>query len=78
MKFLVTTPNPAYAGKTAGVLFNEGRALVDSALPPSTGKPIEHVVIELQEFGYNVEPLDDDAKEFMFGKPKEPTKTKKE
>ncbi len=73
MRFRVTTPNPQYAGKAAGVLFNEGLAIVDSDLPNSTGKPTEHVIIELQEFGYKIEPLDDEAHFFLHGNEEEET-----
>ena len=73
MRFRVTTPNPQYAGKAAGVLFNEGQAIVDSDLPNSTGKPTEHVIIELQEFGYKIEPLDEEARFFLHGNEEEET-----
>ncbi len=68
MRFRVTTPNPQYQGKAAGVLFNEGQAIVDSDLPNGTGKPTEHVIIELQEFGYKIEPIDEEARFFLGGK----------
>jgi len=71
MRFRVTTPNQQYQGKAAGVLFNEGQAIVDSDLPNGTGKPTEHVIIELQEFGYNIEPIDEEARFFLHGKPAE-------
>lgn len=73
MRFRATTPNLQYQGKAAGVLFNEGQAIVDSDLPNNTGKPTEHVVIELLEFGYKIEPLDEEARFFLEGKKKEPT-----
>lgn len=73
MRFRVTTPNQQYQGKAAGVLFNEGQAIVDSDLPNGTGKPTEHVIIELQEFGYKIEPLDEEAHFFLHGNEEEET-----
>lgn len=59
-QFLVTTPqNPQYGGKTYGVRFHNGKAVLDAnTIDPAVGLTVEQVAKRLaDEFGYTVEPL---------------------
>lgn len=66
-QFLVTTPkNPQYTGKTYGVWFHNGKAVLDaSTVDDDVGLTVEQLAKRLaDEFGYIVEPLGvKDAKE---------------
>lgn len=57
--FVAVTPNPRYTGKTAGVMFWEGKALIsEQTIDKFLGFSIEEVVRRLeQDFGYKVSEL---------------------
>lgn len=59
-QYLVTTPkNPEYSGKTCGVIFRNGRALVNEfSIDPLLGYSVEEIVERMKtDFGYLVERL---------------------
>lgn len=61
-QYLVTTPrNLEYSGKTFGVLFQGGRALVSEfTIDPTLGYTVEQIVKKMKEdFGYTVEQVGD-------------------
>jgi hypothetical protein len=57
--FVAETPNPAYTGKTAGVQFWQGKALISNeTIDKMLGFSIEDVVKKLEDdFGYQVTEL---------------------
>lgn len=62
--YIAKTKNPTYAGKTYGVQFTRGRAIVsDETLDPFLGLTVEEVAERMaREFKYEVVPLDVDGK----------------
>ena len=63
-QYLVTVGNTNYKGKTLGVQFNKGRALLDERLlDPAVGISLDEVVRQMEvDFGYTVEPFGDEPR----------------
>ena len=59
-QYVVTVPNPEYQGKTFGVQFWKGRALIaPHTLDPIIGLGTEEIAIRMRnEFGYDVQPVE--------------------
>lgn len=55
-RYIAITPNKGYFGKTCGVRFEEGRALVDEyTIDPFLGWTVDQVADKLvEDFGYAV------------------------
>ncbi len=60
MQYIVTVPNPKFDGKTLGVQFNAGKALLaEQTLDPRLGLNVEQVAALLTvDFGYTVTTLE--------------------
>ena len=60
-RYLVTAINPNYEGKTFGVRFHEGKAVVDEhSISKNLGRTVEEVVDLMQkDFGLEVVPMDE-------------------
>ena len=60
-RYLVTAKNPNYEGKTYGVRFHEGSAVVDEhSISKHLGRTVEQVVDLMQkDFGLEVVPMDE-------------------
>lgn len=62
--YLVTTPNPKFGGKTAGIQFHEGKAVVnvavlDARLYPNRKTAVQDAITRLQkDFGYTAKCID--------------------
>lgn len=58
--YLITTPNPKYAGKTLGIQFTEGRAVLHSAVLDKAICPSIEIAVKrfTLDFGYKAKPLD--------------------
>jgi len=60
-RYLVIAKNPNYEGKTFGVRFHEGKAVVDEhSISKNLGRTVEEVVDLMQkDFGLEVVPMDE-------------------
>jgi hypothetical protein len=68
MEYIVSTPkNPQFSGKTCGVVFRNGRAFVSKhTIDPLLGWSVEEVARKMeQDFGYVVEPVEEEPKSFV-------------
>lgn len=60
MRYLIKTPNREYTGKTMGVQFVNGQAIVDAtSLDPNLEWTLDEVIYNLENvFGYKVKAMD--------------------
>lgn len=65
--YLILTENPLYNGKTFGLQFNRGRAVLSEAtLDEFLGYTVESVLGLLRDFpGYSARPLSTKARKFL-------------
>ena len=75
-RYLVKAKNPKYEGKTFGVRFHEGKAVVDEhSISKHLGRSVKEVVALMQaDFGLEVEPLDETTPAPKEDTPKAPVK----
>lgn len=80
MQYLIETPNPEYKGRTLGVQFARGRALLDPAtIDPKLGLDVDEVADRMKkDFGYSVKLLETEVVEKKTRKPKVEVKVKAE
>jgi hypothetical protein len=59
-QYLAVTPNPEYKGKTCGVQFYQGKALIaPHTISPFLGWTVDEIVVKMrQDFGYDVQPVE--------------------